>query len=87
MVLVFQYVGESERNVRVLFQRAQDSAPSVIFFDEIEALCPKRNGEKGEVSTEARSVSLVSLVTYLILASINRFHQSQYHKTRSIKVS
>jgi ribosome biogenesis ATPase len=51
------YVDESERNVRVLFQRAQDSAPSVIFFDEIEALCPKRNGEEGEQGSGKRVVN------------------------------
>jgi hypothetical protein len=36
---------------------------------------------------EARSVSLVYLVTYLILAFFNSFHKSQYHKTTLIKVS
>lgn len=37
-----QYVGESERAVRQCFQRARSSQPCVIFFDEIDALCPKR---------------------------------------------
>lgn len=39
----FQYVGESERAVRTVFQRARDSSPCVIFFDEIDALCGKRS--------------------------------------------
>lgn len=39
-----QYVGESERAVRQCFQRARNSQPCVIFFDEIDALCPKRSG-------------------------------------------
>lgn len=38
-----QYVGESERAVRQVFQRARNSAPCVIFFDELDALCPKRS--------------------------------------------
>lgn len=46
ILLVFflcqQYVGESERAVRQCFQRARSSQPCVIFFDEIDALCPKR---------------------------------------------
>lgn len=44
-----QYVGESERAVRLCFQRARNSAPCVIFFDELDALCPKRseNNESG----------------------------------------
>jgi len=47
--LLSQYVGESEKNVRTLFERAKHSAPCVIFFDEIDALCPKRSdhGENG----------------------------------------
>ena len=38
-----QYVGESERAVRQVFQRARNSSPCVIFFDELDALCPKRS--------------------------------------------
>ena len=41
--LIFQYVGESEKAVRQVFQRAKNSAPCVIFFDEIDALCPRRS--------------------------------------------
>ncbi|KRZ32940.1 Nuclear valosin-containing protein-like [Trichinella pseudospiralis] len=40
--LLNMYVGESERAVRQVFQRAKCSAPCVIFFDEIDALCPRR---------------------------------------------
>ena len=40
----FQYVGESERAIRQIFQRARNSAPCVIFFDEIDSICPKRSG-------------------------------------------
>lgn len=39
----WQYVGESERAVRQVFQRARNSAPCVIFFDELDALCPRRS--------------------------------------------
>uniref|UniRef100_A0A915DE52 AAA+ ATPase domain-containing protein n=1 Tax=Ditylenchus dipsaci TaxID=166011 RepID=A0A915DE52_9BILA len=41
--LLSMYVGESERAVRTIFQRAKDSSPCVIFFDEIDALCPRRS--------------------------------------------
>uniref|UniRef100_A0A1B6E946 AAA+ ATPase domain-containing protein n=2 Tax=Clastoptera arizonana TaxID=38151 RepID=A0A1B6E946_9HEMI len=41
--LLNMYVGESERAVRQCFQRARNSQPCVIFFDEIDALCPKRS--------------------------------------------
>lgn len=42
--IMLQYVGESERAVRTVFQRARNSAPCVIFFDELDALCPRRSG-------------------------------------------
>ena len=38
-----QYVGESERAVRQLFVRARASSPCVIFFDELDALVPRRD--------------------------------------------
>uniref|UniRef100_A0A5S6QNV9 AAA+ ATPase domain-containing protein n=1 Tax=Trichuris muris TaxID=70415 RepID=A0A5S6QNV9_TRIMR len=41
--LLNMYVGESERAVRQVFQRAKNSSPCVIFFDEIDALCPRRS--------------------------------------------
>lgn len=42
-----QYVGESERAVRQVFQRAKNSSPCVIFFDELDALCPRRGSGPG----------------------------------------
>jgi ribosome biogenesis ATPase len=41
--LLNMYVGESESRVRQVFARARASAPCVIFFDELDALCPKRS--------------------------------------------
>jgi ribosome biogenesis ATPase len=47
--LLDKYVGESERAVRQVFTRARASAPCIIFFDELDALCPKRGmGGGGE---------------------------------------
>ncbi|MFE7744236.1 AAA family ATPase [Nocardia sp. NPDC057455] len=40
--LLDRWVGSSERAVRELFQRARDSAPSLIFLDEVDALAPRR---------------------------------------------
>jgi ATP-dependent 26S proteasome regulatory subunit len=45
--LINMYVGESERNIRLLFQRARDNSPCIAFFDELDALAPKR-GAKGD---------------------------------------
>ncbi|ACO65832.1 predicted protein, partial [Micromonas commoda] len=40
--LVNMYVGESEKNVRDVFERARHAAPCVVFFDELDALAPAR---------------------------------------------
>jgi transitional endoplasmic reticulum ATPase len=40
--LLSKWVGESERGVRDLFDRARQSAPSVVFLDEVDALAPVR---------------------------------------------
>ncbi|PKU37669.1 hypothetical protein llap_12024 [Limosa lapponica baueri] len=54
--LLNMYVGESERAVRQVFQRARNSAPCVIFFDEVDALCPRRsdheNGTRPPLDTD-----------------------------------
>ncbi|KAM4694936.1 nuclear valosin-containing protein-like [Discoglossus pictus] len=48
--LLNMYVGESERAVRQVFQRATNSSPCVIFFDELDALCPRRSGHESGAS-------------------------------------
>ncbi len=40
--LLSKWVGESERAVREIFRKARQVAPSIIFFDEIDALAPAR---------------------------------------------
>lgn len=50
--LLNQYVGQSEFNIRQLFTRAQASAPCLIFFDEVDAIAPRRTG-----SSEGNNVS------------------------------
>lgn len=50
--LLDKYVGESERAVRDVFQRARQSAPTVVFFDEIDAVAPERGGGSDSRVTE-----------------------------------
>lgn len=54
--LMDKWVGSSERAVRELFQRARDSAPSLIFLDEIDALAPRR-GQSGDSGVGDRVVA------------------------------
>lgn len=40
--LINMYVGESEKNVRDVFERARKAQPCVLFFDELDSLAPRR---------------------------------------------
>jgi ribosome biogenesis ATPase len=56
--LLNMYVGESESRVRQVFSRARASAPCVIFFDELDALCPRRgSGAEGGSGVSERVVN------------------------------
>jgi ribosome biogenesis ATPase len=50
--LLNKFVGESERAIRQVFARASASSPCVIFFDELDALCPKRGYDASNASSE-----------------------------------
>jgi len=50
-----KYYGESEERLRDIFKQAEESAPSIIFIDEIDSIVPKREEVTGEV--EKRIVS------------------------------
>ncbi len=54
--LMDKWVGSSERAVRELFQRARDSAPALIFLDEVDALAPRR-GQSGDSGVGDRVVA------------------------------
>jgi SpoVK/Ycf46/Vps4 family AAA+-type ATPase len=44
-----KFVGEAEERIRQIFKEAEENAPSIIFFDEIDAIAPKREEVIGEV--------------------------------------
>ncbi|MEM1536067.1 MAG: CDC48 family AAA ATPase [Candidatus Pacearchaeota archaeon] len=50
--LLSMWVGESERGVRKVFERARQVAPCIVFFDEIDALASRRGLEAGTKVTE-----------------------------------
>ena len=61
--LLDMYIGESEANVRRVFQRARDAKPCVIFFDELDSVAPKRGnqGDSGGVMDRIVSQLLAEL--------------------------
>lgn len=77
--LLSKYVGESEKVVREIFRKARQSAPAIIFFDEIDSIAPTRGGAFDSGVTE-RVVSqilteidgLEELKDVVVVAATNR---------------
>jgi transitional endoplasmic reticulum ATPase len=75
-----KYVGESEKGVREIFSKARENAPTVIFFDEIDAIASKRGSGGGDNQVGERVVSqllteldgLEELEDVVVIAATNR---------------
>lgn len=61
--LLSKYVGDSELAVRKVFARARSSAPCIIFFDELDALAPRRGGGGSSDSSGASERVVNMLLT------------------------
>jgi len=77
--LLSMWVGESEKGVRKIFERARQVAPCVIFFDEIDALAGRRGAEAGNKVTErvlnqllAEMDGIEDLTNVIVIAATNR---------------
>ncbi len=78
--IMSKFVGEAEERLRQIFKEAEENSPSIIFFDEIDAIVPKRDEVIGEV--ERRVVAqLLSLMDGLeargdviVIAATNRIN-------------
>ena len=83
--LLSKWVGESERGIREIFKRARQSAPCVIFFDEIDSIAPIR-GAGGETAVTERVVSqllteldgMENMHGVVVLAATNRADTVSY---------
>ena len=75
-----KWVGESEKAIREVFRKARMASPSVIFFDEIDSLVPRRGLGYGDSGVTGRVISqlltemdgIVSLENIVIMAATNR---------------
>ncbi|MGA6923062.1 MAG: CDC48 family AAA ATPase [Nitrososphaeraceae archaeon] len=79
--LLSKWVGESEKGVREVFRKARQAAPCIIFFDEIDAIAPRRGGGLGGDShvTERLISQLLTeldgleiLTNVVVIAATNR---------------
>ncbi|WP_423750745.1 CDC48 family AAA ATPase [Salinirarus marinus] len=78
--LLDKYVGESEKGVREIFSKARENAPTVVFFDEIDAIAAERGRNTGDSGVTERVVSqllteldgLESLEDVVVVATTNR---------------
>ncbi|KAH3899948.1 related to ATPase family gene 2 protein [Saccharomycodes ludwigii] len=55
-----KYVGESEKAIREIFRKARAASPSIIFFDEIDALSPNRMDDTGSATANHVLTSLLN---------------------------
>lgn len=78
--LLSKYIGESERAVREVFRKAKQAAPCLVFFDEIDALVPRRGSGASDAGVSERVVGqflaemdgVDKLTGVLVLAATNR---------------
>jgi len=75
-----KWVGESEKAIREVFRKARTAAPAVVFFDEFDALVPRRGMGHADSGVSERVISqlltemdgLVTLEDVLVIAATNR---------------
>ncbi|MHC1609139.1 MAG: CDC48 family AAA ATPase [Candidatus Methanofastidiosia archaeon] len=78
--IVSKWVGESEKGIRKVFKRARQVAPSIIFFDEIDAIAGTRGGDSSGSKVTERVVNqllsemdgIEKLDKVVVIAATNR---------------
>jgi len=76
--LIDKYVGESEKAVREVFDRARQTAPTIVFFDEVDAIAAARGGEQDVTERVVSQLlteldGLASNPNLVVLAATNRY--------------
>ncbi|MBI1972659.1 CDC48 family AAA ATPase [Candidatus Woesearchaeota archaeon] len=74
-----KWVGDSEKAVRKIFEKARQTAPTIIFFDEVDAIAPRRGTDIGSKVTEhvvntllVEMDGLEELADVVVIAATNR---------------
>ena len=78
--LVSKYVGESERAIREVFKIAKQASPTILFFDEIDSVVPRRGSSSTDAHVTERVISqfltemdgIEELKGVVVIAATNR---------------
>jgi len=79
--LLSKWVGESEKGIREIFRKARQAAPSIVFFDEIDAIAPGRTGGDSDGSRVTEKIvntlltemdGVQNLKDVVVIAATNR---------------
>ncbi len=77
--LISKWVGESEKAIRKIFEKARQTSPTIIFFDEIDSIAPKRGASADSRTTEqvvnqllTEMDGLVEMKDVVVIAATNR---------------
>ena len=78
--LMSKYVGESEKGIREVFKKAKQASPTIVFFDEIDSIIPRRGSSSTDAHVTERVISqfltemdgIEELKGVVILAATNR---------------
>jgi len=78
--LMSKYVGESEKGIREVFKKAKQASPTIVFFDEIDSIIPRRGSSSTDAHVTERVISqfltemdgIEELKGVMVLAATNR---------------
>ena len=78
--LFSKWVGESEKGIREVFKKGRSAAPSIVFFDELDSVAPRRGTDLGDSGASERVISqlltemdgIESLVNVVVIGASNR---------------
>ncbi len=78
--LFSKWVGESEKGIREVFKKGRSAAPSIVFFDELDSVAPRRESDPGDSGASERVISqlltemdgIESLVNVVVIGASNR---------------
>lgn len=75
-----KWIGEAEKNLRLLFKKAKEEQPAIIFFDEIDGLAPERTAKQDQshISLVATLLALMDGLddrgNVVVIGATNRIH-------------